>query len=95
VHQEGADREDPGVAIGEGAGREGAGEDEREEDVSSFLNPSGDRIEIETTKGKQTPMPNDNCKQTPMARYIDLAFGDTKGICIYVLTTISFFSPPD
>jgi hypothetical protein len=48
VHQEGADREDPGVAIGEGAGREGAGEDEREEDVLSFLNPSGDGMEIET-----------------------------------------------
>jgi hypothetical protein len=38
VHQEGADREDLGVA-----GREGA-----EEDVSSFLNPSGDGMEIET-----------------------------------------------
>jgi hypothetical protein len=43
VHQEGADREDPGVA-----GREGAGEDELEEDVSSFLNPSSDGMEIET-----------------------------------------------
>jgi hypothetical protein len=43
VHQEGADREDPGVA-----GREGAGEDELEEDVSSFFNPSGDGMEIET-----------------------------------------------
>jgi hypothetical protein len=47
VPQEGADREDPGVAVGEGAGREGAGEDERKEDVSSFLNPSGDGMEIE------------------------------------------------
>jgi hypothetical protein len=43
VHQEGAGREDPGVA-----GREGAGEAELEEDVSSFLNPSGDEMEIET-----------------------------------------------
>jgi hypothetical protein len=43
VHQEGADREDPGVA-----GREGAGEAKLEEDVSSFLNPSGDRMETET-----------------------------------------------
>jgi hypothetical protein len=43
VHQEGADRENPGVA-----GREGAGEAELEEDVSSFLNPSGDGMEIET-----------------------------------------------
>jgi hypothetical protein len=56
VHQEGADREDPGVAGREdprvagreGVGREGAGEDELEEDVSSFLNPSGDEMEIET-----------------------------------------------
>jgi hypothetical protein len=47
VHQEGADREDPRVAVGEGAGREGAGEDEHEEDVSSFLNPSSDGMEIE------------------------------------------------
>jgi hypothetical protein len=52
VHQEGADLEDPGVAIGEGAGREGAGEDEREEDVSSFLNPSDDGMEIETFNDK-------------------------------------------
>jgi hypothetical protein len=29
-------------------GREGAGEAELEEDVSSFLNPSGDGMEIET-----------------------------------------------
>jgi hypothetical protein len=42
VHQ-GADREDPGVAVGEGAG-----EAEREEDVLSFLNPSGDGMEIKT-----------------------------------------------
>jgi hypothetical protein len=48
VPQEGADREDPRVLVGEGAGREGAREDEREEDVSSFLNPSGDGMEIET-----------------------------------------------
>jgi hypothetical protein len=56
VHQEGADREDPevagredpGVASREGVSREGAGEDELEEDVSSFLNPSGDGMEIET-----------------------------------------------
>jgi hypothetical protein len=48
VPQEGADREDPGVAVGEGADQEGASEDVREEDVSSFLNPSGDRMEIET-----------------------------------------------
>jgi hypothetical protein len=48
VHQEGADREDPRVASREGTGREGAGEDEREEDVLSFLNPSGDGMEIET-----------------------------------------------
>jgi hypothetical protein len=47
VHQEGADREVLGVAIGEGAGREGAREDEHEEDVLSFLNPSGDGMEIE------------------------------------------------
>jgi hypothetical protein len=52
---EGADREDPRVAVGEGADREdprvavgeGAEEDEGEEDVSSFLNPSGDGMEIE------------------------------------------------
>jgi hypothetical protein len=43
VHQEGDDRENPGVA-----GREGAREAELEEDVSSFLNPSGHRMEIET-----------------------------------------------
>jgi hypothetical protein len=53
VPQQGAYREDPGIAVGEGAYREGAeeegvGEDEREEDVSSFLNPSGDGMEIET-----------------------------------------------
>jgi hypothetical protein len=48
VHQEGGDREDPEVGFGEHAGQEGAGEDEHEEDVSSFLNPSGDRMEIET-----------------------------------------------
>jgi hypothetical protein len=61
VPQQGAYREDPGiavgedayregprVAVGEGAGREGAREDEREEDVSSFLNPFGDGMEIET-----------------------------------------------
>jgi hypothetical protein len=42
VHQEGADREDPRVAVGEGAG-----EDKHEEDVSSFLNPFGDGMEIE------------------------------------------------
>jgi hypothetical protein len=48
VHQEGADREDLGVAGKEGVGREGAGEDELEEDVSSYLNPSGDGMEIET-----------------------------------------------
>jgi hypothetical protein len=48
VHQEGANREDPGVADREGVGREGAGEAEVEEDVLSFLNPSGDRMEIET-----------------------------------------------
>jgi hypothetical protein len=47
VPQPGAYREDPGI-VGEDAGREGAGEDEREEDVSSFLNPSGDGMEIET-----------------------------------------------
>jgi hypothetical protein len=47
VPQEGAEREDPRVAIGEGASREGAGEDEGEEDVSLFLNPSGDGMEIE------------------------------------------------
>jgi hypothetical protein len=34
-------------------------------------------------------------QKTPMARYKDLAFGDTKGICIYVLTTLSFLSPLD
>jgi hypothetical protein len=48
VHQEGADREDLGVAGREGVGREGAGEAELEEDVSLFLNPSGDGMEIET-----------------------------------------------
>jgi hypothetical protein len=48
VHQEGAEREDPGVAGREGVSREGAGEAELEEDVSSFLNPSGDGMEIET-----------------------------------------------
>jgi hypothetical protein len=48
VHQEGADREDPRVAVGEGVGREGAREDEREENVLLFLNPSGDGMEIET-----------------------------------------------
>jgi hypothetical protein len=48
VHQEGADREDPRVAGREGVGREGAGEAELEEDVSSFLNPSGDGMEIVT-----------------------------------------------
>jgi hypothetical protein len=57
VHQEGADREEPGVAGREGVGREGVGregvgregarEDELEEDVSSFLNPFGDGMEIE------------------------------------------------
>jgi hypothetical protein len=43
VPQEGADREGTGV----GAGREGVREDEHEEDVSSFLNPSSDGMEIE------------------------------------------------
>jgi hypothetical protein len=43
VHQEDADQEDPRVA-----GREGAEEAELEDDVSSFLNPSGDGMEIET-----------------------------------------------
>jgi hypothetical protein len=106
VPQEGADREGTGVAAGEGAdregaregvGREGAREYEGEEDVLSFLNPFGDGMEIEMfdNKGKQTPMTNGNCKQTLMARYIDFAFGDTKGICIHILTTLSFFSPPD
>ena len=47
VHQEGADREDLGVAGRKGVGREGAGEAELEDDVSSFLNPSGDGMEIE------------------------------------------------
>jgi hypothetical protein len=55
VHLEGADREDPGVAGREdprvagreGVGQEGAGEAELEEDVLSFLNPSGDGMEIE------------------------------------------------
>jgi hypothetical protein len=46
VHQESADRENAGVAVGEGVSREGAREDEHEEDVSSFLNPSGDGMEI-------------------------------------------------
>jgi hypothetical protein len=48
VHQEGADREDPGVAGREGVDREGAGEAKLEEDILSFLNPSGDGMEIET-----------------------------------------------
>jgi hypothetical protein len=43
VHQEGAERKDPRVA-----GREGAREAELEEDVSSFLNPFSDEMEIET-----------------------------------------------
>jgi hypothetical protein len=47
VPQEGADREDPRVAVGEGASREGAEEDEGKEDVLLFLNPSGDGMEIE------------------------------------------------
>jgi hypothetical protein len=48
VHREGADREDLEVAGRERVGREGAGEAKLEEDVSSFLNPSGDGMEIET-----------------------------------------------
>jgi hypothetical protein len=47
VPQEGADREDSEVAGQEGVRREGAGEDELEDDVSSFLNPSGDGMEME------------------------------------------------
>jgi hypothetical protein len=47
VLEEGADREGTRVASGEGAGREDAGEEEGEEDISSFLNPSGDGMEIE------------------------------------------------
>jgi hypothetical protein len=47
VPEEGADREGTGVAVEEGAGQEGDGEDEGEEDVSSFLNPFGDGMEIE------------------------------------------------
>jgi hypothetical protein len=60
VPKEGADREGAGVATGEGAGEgaghEGAGEDEGEEDVLSFLNLSGDWMEIEMfdDEGKQT-----------------------------------------
>jgi hypothetical protein len=102
VPQQGAYREDLGIAVREGAYREGAGEegvreDERKEDVSSFRNPSGDGMEIKTfdDEGRKTPMTNGNRKQTPLARYVDLSFGETKGICIYVLTTLSFFSPPD
>jgi hypothetical protein len=52
VHQEGADREDPGVASQKGVGREGAGEAKLEEDVLLFLNPSGDGMEIETFDDK-------------------------------------------
>jgi hypothetical protein len=48
VPQQGAYQEDPGIAIGEDASQEGVGEDEREEDVSSFLNPFSDGMEIET-----------------------------------------------
>jgi hypothetical protein len=53
VPQQGAYREDLGIAVREGAYQEGAREegvreDERKEDVSSFLNPSGDGMEIET-----------------------------------------------
>jgi hypothetical protein len=65
VHQEGAYREDPGVATGEGAGREGVGEDECEEDVSSFLKPSGDGMEIETFDDKgQTNIDGERQLQT-------------------------------
>jgi hypothetical protein len=38
----------------EGAGREGAGEGEGKEDVLSFLNPSGDGMEIEMYDEGQT-----------------------------------------
>jgi hypothetical protein len=55
---------------GEGASREGAREGE-EEDILSYLNPSGDRMEIEILdEGQIEMMTTDNCKQTPMARYI-------------------------
>jgi hypothetical protein len=105
VPQQGAYREDPGIAVGEDAYREGPGvavgegarEDEREEDVSSFLNPSGDGMEIEMfdNEGQKNTDDEQQLQKRPMARYIDLAFGDTKGICIYVLMTLSFLSPPD
>jgi hypothetical protein len=48
VPQQGAYQEDPSIAVGEDAGQEGVGEDEHEEDVLLFLNPSCDRMEIET-----------------------------------------------
>jgi hypothetical protein len=89
---------------GEGADREGAGEKVKtkkmfhhyKEDVSSFLNPSSDGMEIEMfDEGQTNIMMNGNCKQTSMARYLYLAFRDMMGICIHVLTTLSFFSPLD
>jgi hypothetical protein len=101
VPEEGANREATRVAAregaGEGVGREDAREDEGKEDVLSFLNPSGDGMEIEMfdDHGKTNTMTNDNCKQTTMERYIYLAFGDMKGICIHVLMTFSFFGPLD
>jgi hypothetical protein len=52
VPQEGADREGTEVAAGEGSDREGAKADEGEEDVSSFLNPSSDGIDIEMFDNK-------------------------------------------
>jgi hypothetical protein len=93
VHQEGADREDPG----EGAGREGAREDEREDDVSSFLNPSGDGMDIETFDDEgQTNTDAERQLQTnadgEVYRFIFWWYEGNMHICI---NNYFFFSPPD
>jgi hypothetical protein len=71
---------------GEGA-REGAEEGE-EEDISSLLNNSDDGMEIELfDEGKN---------KTMMTRYIYIEpLVIRRAICIYVLMTLSFFSPPN
>jgi hypothetical protein len=75
--------------------REGAREGE-EEDISSFLNPSSDRMEIEIFDEGQTNNNDERQLQKNSKVYIYIEpLVIRRAICIYVLTTLSFFSPPD
>jgi hypothetical protein len=50
-------------------------------------------MELETFDDEgQTNTDNKRQLQTNATRYIDLAYGDMKGICIHVLTTLSFLA---